>query len=57
MVEDSKIKEIYSQIQKQLFYMIPEKWDKVYLYSSIFTGSSFQVNSLPIIFLIVPLGK
>ena len=35
MVEDSKIKEIYSQIQKQLFYMIPEKWDKVYLYSSI----------------------
>ena len=35
MVEDQKIKDIYSQIQKQLFYMIPEKWDKVYLYSSI----------------------
>ena len=35
MITDSKIREIYTQIQKQLFYMIPEKWDKVYLYSSI----------------------
>lgn len=35
MVTNAKIKDIYTQIQKQLFYMIPEKWDKVYLYSSI----------------------
>lgn len=35
MITDSKIKEIYTQIQKQLFYMIPEKWDKVYLYFSV----------------------
>lgn len=35
MITDAKIREIYTQIQKQLFYMIPEKWDKVYLYSSI----------------------
>lgn len=35
MVVSPKIREIYTQIQKQLFYMIPEKWDKVYLYSSI----------------------
>lgn len=35
MVIDSKIKKIYTEIQRQLFYMIPEKWDKVYLYSSI----------------------
>lgn len=35
MVIDPKIRRIYSQIQKQLFYMIPEKWNKVYLYSSI----------------------
>ena len=26
---------IYSKIQKQLFYMIPEKWDSIYLYASI----------------------
>lgn len=35
MITDCKIREIYTQIQKQLFYMIPEKWDKVYLYSSV----------------------
>lgn len=30
-----KIKEIYEKIQKMIFYMIPEKWEKIYLYSSI----------------------
>ncbi len=30
-----KIKEIYEDIQKKIFYMIPEKWDRLYLYSSI----------------------
>ena len=35
MVIDSKIKNLYTEIQRQLFYMIPEKWNKVYLYSSI----------------------
>ena len=35
MITDSKIRDIYTEIQKQLFYMIPEKWEKVYLYSSI----------------------
>ncbi len=30
-----KIKKIYEVIQKMIFYMIPEKWDKLYLYSSV----------------------
>lgn len=30
-----KVKEIYEDIQKKIFYMIPEKWDKLYLYASI----------------------
>ena len=30
-----KIKEMYEDIQRRIFYMIPEKWDKLYLYSSI----------------------
>lgn len=30
-----KIKEIYEEIQRKLLYMIPEKWDTLYLYSSI----------------------
>ena len=30
-----KIKQIYEVIQKMIFYMSPEKWDKLYLYSSV----------------------
>ena len=35
MVIEPKVQKIYREIQKQLFYMIPEKWNKVFLYSSI----------------------
>ena len=30
-----KIKEIYEDIQRKIFYIIPEKWESLYLYSSI----------------------
>ena len=30
-----KIKEMYEDIQRRIFYMIPEKWDKMYLYVSV----------------------
>lgn len=30
-----RIKSLYTKIQTQLFYMIPEKWDRIYLYASI----------------------
>ena len=26
---------MYEEIQRRLYYMIPEKWDKLYLYSSV----------------------
>lgn len=35
MLTTSNIRNAYEQIQKQLFYMIPEKWDRVYLYASV----------------------
>lgn len=35
MIIEPKVQRIYREIQKQLFYMIPEKWNKVFLYSSI----------------------
>ena len=35
MIENSEIRKIYSELQKQLFYLIPEKWDKIYLYASV----------------------
>ena len=30
-----KIKEMYEDIQRRIFYMIPEKWDKMYLYATV----------------------
>lgn len=30
-----KIKEMYEDIQRRIFYMIPEKWKKMYLYASV----------------------
>ncbi len=35
MLRNTEIKKMYEKIQKQLFYMIPEKWDRVYLYASV----------------------
>ena len=36
MINNSKrIKEIYEQIQKKIFYAVPGKWDELYLYASI----------------------
>ncbi|MBR3002337.1 MAG: antitoxin YezG family protein [Clostridia bacterium] len=36
MVETTrKIREIYEDIQRKIFYMIPEKWEEVYLYASV----------------------
>ena len=37
-----KIKLIYENIQKMLFYMIPEKWEKLYLYSSVIEDKNGQ---------------
>ena len=30
-----KIKEMYEEIQRKLLYIIPEKWESIYLYSSV----------------------
>lgn len=35
MLTTSNIRNRYATIQKQLFHMIPEKWDRVYLYASV----------------------
>lgn len=32
------MKKIYMDIQEKLYYMIPEKWDSIFLYASIFEG-------------------
>ena len=35
MLNGVKLKELYSKIQIQLSYMIPEKWDKIYLHMAM----------------------
>ena len=55
MVIDPRIQKIYSEIQKQLFYMIPEKWNKVYLYSSILERAN-NLESGELYFYYVPNG-
>lgn len=35
MISLSDEKIIYSEIQKKLFYIIPEKWESIYLYASV----------------------
>ena len=40
MKNTPRIKSLYAKIQTQLFYMIPEKWNKIYLYASIVEKSN-----------------
>ncbi len=42
MLNEVKIRSLYEQVRTQLYRMIPEKWDKVYLYASFLE----QVNGL-----------
>ncbi|MCI8760805.1 MAG: DUF600 family protein [Clostridia bacterium] len=51
-----KVKEIYEDIQKKLFYMIPEKWDKLYLYSSILDTPDKEGKTGELFFYYIPKG-
>lgn len=51
-----KIKEIYEDIQRKLFYMIPEKWDKLYLYSSILDELDKEGKTGELFFYYIPKG-
>ena len=35
MVYTQRIRQIHEQIQKKIFAMVPEKWDRLYLYASV----------------------
>lgn len=50
-----KIEELYEDIQKRIFYMIPEKWDKLYLYASV-TESLGNVETGELYFYYEPKG-
>lgn len=35
MISLSEEKEIYQEVQRRLFYIIPEKWESIHLYASV----------------------
>ena len=51
-----KIKEIYEDIQRKLFYMIPEKWDKLFLYSSVLEEPDKEGKTGELFFYYIPKG-
>lgn len=55
MLTTSEIRGIYKEIQKKLYYMIPEKWTSVYLYASI-TEKAYEVPVGEMYFYYFPKG-
>ncbi len=51
-----KVKEIYEDIQRKLFYMIPEKWEKLYLYSSVLDELDREGKTGELFFYYIPKG-
>ena len=54
MLVTPKIKIIYKEIQKKLFYMLPEKWESIYLYASIIQHAKLQTGEM--FFYYIPKG-
>lgn len=55
VIATTEVKEIYKEIQKKLYYMIPEKWSTVYLYASI-TEKAYEVPVGEMYFYYFPKG-
>ncbi len=54
MLVTPKMKIIYKEIQKKLFYMLPEKWESIYLYASIIQHAKLQTGEM--FFYYIPKG-
>ena len=50
-----KMKKLYEEIQKKIYYMIPDKWDKVYVYASIIDRLG-KVQTGELFFYYIPKG-
>ena len=50
-----KIKEIYEDIQRKLYYMIPERWEELYLYTSFIDGKNKEKQG-ELFFYYIPKG-
>ena len=54
MLVTPKIKIIYKDIQKKLFYMLPEKWESIYLYASVIQHAKLETGEM--FFYYIPKG-
>lgn len=54
MLVTPKIKMIYKEIQRKLIYMLPEKWDSIYLYASVIQHAKLQTGEM--FFYYIPKG-
>ena len=43
MLNGAKLRTLYSKIQTQLFNMIPEKWNRIYLYAAVFENKKGEM--------------
>ncbi len=50
-----QIKEMYEEIQRKLLYMIPEKWEAIYLYSSVIEDEKKELTG-ELFFYYIPKG-
>ena len=48
------IEKIYEDIQRMLYYMIPEKWDKLYLYASVLDEPDEEGKKGELFFILYP---
>ena len=54
-MDSKEMKDLYFDIQKKIFYMVPEKWDKIYLYASVIENMSF-IETGEMFFYYIPKG-
>lgn len=55
MINSPEVKKIYASLQKQLFGLIPEKWEKIYLYASV-QEKTLQLETGELYFYYFPKG-
>ena len=53
--QTKKTKEIYEDLQRKIYYMIPEKWEKLYLYASFIDKEDGKVAG-ELFFYYIPKG-
>ncbi len=51
-----RVKEIYNDIQKKIYYMIPEKWEELHLYASVLDNFQEDGSSGELFFYYYPKG-